>query len=122
MPLAPIHKEIDKTPWVKVGDIKLYYSDKELIETGGWFTWLTDDIIAAASLILKTMYPEMGGLQSPILGESLSFDVCKGEFVQVLNVGRNHWITIYSRGTIDIDGLCTLFIFVYYACIGSIYI
>ena len=82
MPLAPIHKEIDKTPWVKVGDIKLYHSDKELIETGGW--WLTDDIIAAASLILKTMYPEMGGLQSPILGESLSFDVCKGEFVQVL--------------------------------------
>ncbi len=38
----------------------------------------------------------MGGLQSPILGETLSFDVCKGKFVQVLNVERNHWITVYS--------------------------
>ena len=106
--MPPIHKEIEKTPWVKIEDKKLYLTDKKLIETGGW---LTDDIIAATSLILKRMYPEMGGLQSPILGESLSFDVCKGEFVQVLNVGRNHWITVYSRGTMTLH---TLFISVYY--------
>ena len=74
--MPPIHKEIEKTPWVKIEDKKLYLTDKKLIETGGW---LTDDIIAATSLILKRMYPEMGGLQSPIFGESLSFDVCKGE-------------------------------------------
>ena len=31
---------------------------------------------------------------SIVLGETLSFDICHGNFVQILNVGRNHWITV----------------------------
>ena len=40
----------------------------------------------------------MLGLQSPILGETLSFNICRREFVQILNVGRNHWITVSFKG------------------------
>lgn len=28
----------------------------------------------------------------------MSFNISRGEFIQVLNVGRNHWITISSQG------------------------
>ena len=28
----------------------------------------------------------------------MNFNICRGEFVQILNVGRNHWITVSSKG------------------------
>ena len=36
----------------------------------------------------------MRGLQDPILGQTLSFEVMREEFVQILHSGGNHWITI----------------------------
>ncbi len=36
----------------------------------------------------------MTGLQNPILGQNLSFQILSGWAVQVLHTGGNHWITI----------------------------
>ena len=60
--------------------------------------WLTDRIIDAVQNVLRLAHPHIGGLQSTILGETLTFDIQRGNFVQVLNVSRSHWITISNIG------------------------
>ena len=67
-----------------------------------------DDVINAGIKLLEMSYPAMGGLQSTVLGETLSFNVCRGNFVQILNVARNHWITV-SRN-------CELYLFHFSSC------
>ena len=57
-------------------------------------TWLNDTVIQAAQVLIQTRYPTMRGLQDPILGQTLTFDVIREEFVQILHSGGNHWITI----------------------------
>ena len=47
---------------------------------------------------MKIAYPHTRGLQPPILGETFGFAIEKGEFVQVLNVHRYHWITASTIG------------------------
>ena len=69
-------------------ELGLEFSHKECIINGGWL------IINAGQKLLEKSYPAMGGLQSIVLGETLSFDICHGIFVQILNVGRNHWIAV----------------------------
>ena len=73
----------------------LYTSHKECIAGGNW---LTDDIITAVEKLMKIAYPHTGGLQPPILGETLGYAIEKGEFVQVLNVRHCHWITVSTIG------------------------
>ena len=66
--------------------------------------WLTD---AAGQKLLKQAHPRMGGLQPTILGLSLAFEVQISEFVQVLHIGGNHWLTV----SITFDVQMQLFIF-----------
>ena len=40
-----------------------------------------------------------------MLGETLQFNVQRGEFVQVLNVGGNHWIMVTSIGCGDSEDI-----------------
>ena len=40
----------------------------------------------------------MRGLQNTLLGCTLSFNVIKNEFVQVLHSGGNHWLTVSTIG------------------------
>ena len=75
-------------------ELKLYTLHKKCIENG---EWLTDDIMTAGQELLKKAYPKMCGIQSSILGETLTFDINQEEFVPVLNVGKNRWITIINR-------------------------
>lgn len=81
--------------WKK--ELNLFPSDKHCIESGGW---LNDNIIMAAQVLMQRKYPQINGLQTPILGETLAFDVhvAGSQFVQVLNVSRNHWIMVTSIG------------------------
>ena len=39
------------------------------------------------------------GLQNPIFGQSLRFDVVREEMVQILHSGGNHWITVSTIGS-----------------------
>ena len=60
--------------------------------------WLTDAVIDAAQVLLKEGFPEMGGLQRTTLGHTLTYAVERGEFVQIVNVRGNHWITVSNIG------------------------
>ena len=77
--------------WTELG---LELIHKQCILKAGW---LTDEIINAGQNLLEKSYPAMGGLQNTVLGETLSFDICHGNFVQILNVGINHWITFSKK-------------------------
>ena len=60
--------------------------------------WLSDAVITAGQKLLKDAYPHIGGLQPTILGMTLVFEVQRGEFVQVLHINDNHWITASNIG------------------------
>ena len=69
--------------------------DESIILNG---EWLTDKIIIAAQGLIKKAYPSVLGFQNTNLGETLTFNVMKSEFVQVLHTGHCHWITISTIG------------------------
>ena len=99
-----VHIDLTKLPdcsskptefWLQKLD--LFPSDKRSISEG---QWLSDNVITAAQFLIKKKFPDIKGLQSPLLGETLTFDVHPAgvEFVQVLNVSNSHWITVTSIG------------------------
>ena len=46
----------------------------------------------------KKANPLMSGLQSVVLGNTMSFDIEPGEFVQILHNGHGYWLTISTVG------------------------
>ena len=60
--------------------------------------WLNDSIISAALQHLKqsAVMKTIGGLQSPLYGQNLSFKAIKprGKYVQILHVDQNLWIAV----------------------------
>ena len=81
--------------WIKVGQTQLTVFDKEVVGSG---EWLSDKHIHAAQQLLKQQNPCVGGLQDPMLQNTHTFEVQEGEFVQILNLGRSHWITVSTIG------------------------
>ena len=84
--------------WVKNSLYSLTHSDRKIILSGNW---LTDKIIAAAQLLILQHAPTMHGLQNFVLQWLLHFEVHRGEFVQILHVGGNHWCTVSNIGCED---------------------
>ena len=82
--------------WVNNGAYRLTHSDREVVlsPTG----WLTDEIICAAQMLLLQFFPNMAGLQSPVLQKVLQFHVHSGEFVQIVHVRNNHWCVVSTVG------------------------
>ena len=61
-------------------------------------TWLNDIIINVAQTLLKSKYGTPG-LQNTLLAAALQGCIVGGEeFVQVLNSGGNHWLTVADPG------------------------
>lgn len=79
--------------WVR--ELQLQCSDKVTLENG---SWLSDVHISAAQRLLQLQFPEIGGLQPPVLGSKLQFSVLPPQSVQILNSNKQHWICI---STID---------------------
>ena len=48
----------------------------------------------------------MRGLQSPVLQQTLAFQVHSGKFLQIIHVGGNHWCTVSNvdcgDGVVDV--------------------
>ena len=44
--------------------------------------------------LLNKKHPHISGLQDPVLGQKLQFDVCPNKFVQILHDVSGHWITV----------------------------
>ena len=75
---------------------RLTNSDREVVlsPTGR----LTDEIICAAQVLLLQIFPNMAGLQPPVLQKVLQFHVHSGEFVQIVHVRNNHWCVASTVG------------------------
>ena len=56
-------------------------------------SWLTDSIFDAAQKLVKQLSP-VPGLESVACGLTMAFAVQPGEFVQILNTGHGHWVTV----------------------------
>ena len=77
-------------------DLKLTDADRQtLLDPLGW---LTDSHINAAQQLLKEACAAISGFQDVACGVVLSFDVELGEFVQILNNQRGHWLTVSTIG------------------------
>ena len=68
--------------------------------------WLSDRVIAAAQLLILQQFPHTSGLQSPVLQQTLAFQVHSGEFVQIVNIQNNHWCVI---STVGCDGVVNVY-------------
>ena len=55
---------------------------------------LKDIHIGRSMELIKTQHSELQGLQDPILGSKLQFNVCKQNFIQVLHDGSLHWLVV----------------------------
>ena len=69
--------------------------DKDVLLSGAW---LNDALINVGQELIKQTHPHVAGLQNVELGRTLSFDVKKDEFVQVLHNGSDHWVTVSTIG------------------------
>ena len=68
---------------------------------------LNDNIINAVQKMLKKQFSQANGLQDPVLGQTLNFNITRNlSFVQVLYDGRIHWIAVSTfncnRGEINL--------------------
>ena len=83
------------TPWYEIARIKLNSDHQKVLATSGW---LDDNIIAASQFLLKAQHPAVGSLQPLILASTLAMEPQTGEFVQILNLCKTHWIVVSTVG------------------------
>ena len=84
--------KVEPKLWQNCGGIILRETHRNAIEQG---EWLCDEVINACQLLLKNRYLIIRGFQSTLLADSYAMDPQpSAEFVQILNVNRNHWILI----------------------------
>ena len=83
---------------MKVEDICLTAADREIILHPT--AWPTDNILAAGQVLLQRQTGARG-LQPPCLGQACAFNVQKGDFIQIISNGYNHWLTIITVGAPD---------------------
>ena len=76
------------------------HADKkeEILSPDGW---LSDTVIGAAQLLIMQKFPRIAGLQDPAVHKTLSFQILRGEFVQIIIVGDCHWCTVSNIGCDD---------------------
>ena len=80
-----------------IPDLNVTKEDRKILLSS--VGWLTDNIVNAAQTVLKAAFPALPGLQDVTRGMLLSYDIEGGEFVQILNNRRGHWITISTIGS-----------------------
>ena len=85
--------------------------ERETIESPSG--WLNDNVISAAQLLILQQFPHMSGLQPPTLAQTKAFQVHRGEFVQILCVGGNHWCTVSNVGCSE--GVVNVYDSMYYS-------
>ena len=96
--LSSASEEESEAPevWVNNGAYSLRRSDEGIILSPRG--WLTDMIISAAQMLLLQFYPDMAGLQPPILQKVFTFQIHSEEFVQIVYVRNSHWCVVSTVG------------------------
>ena len=88
----------DNQCWRKCGDIRLSNYHQKIIASGAW---LDDLIICAAQTLLQHQHPHIDGFQNTVLADKLAMIPPTPEFIQVVNICGDHWITFSSIGCTD---------------------
>ncbi len=70
-------------------------SAKRTIEYG---EWLSDEVMKAAQSLVLHEFPDMSGLESPVLQRTLSFQIHRNEFVQIVHMEDSHWCVVTNVG------------------------
>lgn len=92
---APHPKHQKNIMWVQNSVYTLSGEDRAtLLSPVGW---LGDSIISAAQTLLKQQ-SSIPGFQQTCIGMTLTFEIQRGEFIQILHDGIGHWLTISSVG------------------------
>ena len=90
--------------WVTSPLYTLTSTEREVLSSSG--EWLSDAIVSAAQSLMQQQFPAMSGLQHCALQETLSFDVHRSPFVQIVNVENVHWVTVSNvgceKGTVNV--------------------
>ena len=89
-------KKVDT--WVKVEDICLTTADQGILLHPT--AWMNDNILAAGQRLLQRQ-TGAHGLQPPCIGQICAFDIQQGHFIQIVNNGHAHWLTISTIGAAD---------------------
>ena len=89
-------KDHMQTGWINCSDVLLYTRHKDILSSRSG--WLDDLIIDAVQSMLKQQYPQIGGFQPPALSIAFAMTPPQLQFVQVINIKRNHWVTLSTVG------------------------
>ena len=60
--------------------------------------WITDIHIKAVCELIKSTAPHIEGMYDPVLQQNLTWPIPTSEFVQIVHVDGNHWITVSNIG------------------------
>lgn len=82
------------TSWIP--ELQLHFADRRILLSPT--LWINSVIVNAVQQILRTDYPSVRGLQDSTRGITMEFSIDRGEFVQILHDGTNHWLTISTIG------------------------
>lgn len=76
--------------WVQ--SLDLNWTDESQLRNG---EWLTDKHITAANKLLRKQHPSQNGLKDPlILAEKRWWTSGADDFVQIINLSRQHWVCV----------------------------
>ena len=94
----PTSRKKSKAPktWVQNNLYSLSVAAKERILSPT--DWLTDDIIEASQCLIQENNPLVEGLQPPYLGQTCSFTIETGKYIQVVHNGADHWLVVTNIG------------------------
>ena len=75
--------------------LQLKQADRDILDSNNW---LNDRHIEAVHFLLKKQFPNLLGLQNPIIAQGGTFDIIRGSnMLQILHCGSyKHWVTILT--------------------------
>ena len=97
MKITRVRQRVSKKSnrWLEVGNVGLSEKHKCIIESNT--QWLDDIIINDSQYLLHSQYG-VCRLQAAKLGNRLTFDIMRKDFVQILHNREDHWFTISTIG------------------------
>ena len=88
--------EDDEDTWLTICTVKLTIYHRAILASPK--SWLDDLIITAVQYMLKQQHPSIDDFQPPALSQNLSTITPQEQFVQIINVNKNHWIALSTVG------------------------
>lgn len=79
-----------------LADLQLMKLDRDILLNP--LGLVTDTTVSAAQKLLADQFPKFSGLQDVSKGLTMSYNILQGDFLQIINTGHKHWITVSTIG------------------------